>query len=260
MIEASPAACPGGLLTLGKNHDLTRRRPQALLHPPHPHFPVVATCPPAVCPAASCATTGQACATARCTPLLHHRSRLSRLSGRSGGRRGLPLHLGGARGAEAGGAPGTGTAEQRSPPALLDVACGQGPASGSSLLLAHQYHPHAIAIAVIAALTNTGDVGPPARGERPGTVGHGEREAVHDVIIVSVSQCLRHGVLDEDARSPQASAATVEGTLRKQGGKQRPQVFAYLADDTALALPRHAAAPLSRQTQAEHLAVAHEGR
>ena len=36
-----------------------------------------------------------------------------------------------------------------------------------------------------------------------------------------------------------------------------PQMFSHIAHDTALAFPWDAAAPLDRQTQAEHLGVAH---
>src|SRR5712692_2886728 len=36
-----------------------------------------------------------------------------------------------------------------------------------------------------------------------------------------------------------------------------PQMFAHITHDTALAFPWDAAAPLDRQTQAEHLGVAH---
>jgi len=119
------------------------------------------------------------------------------------------------------------------------------------MLIAHHHPAHARAIAVIAACADAGDVGQPARLERPGTVGHGEREAVHDVRVASVRQGLSHGVFEEDERPPQASEATVEGTLREQGRQERPQVLAHIAPDTALAFPWHTAAPWGRQTQAE---------
>src|SRR5215475_14456374 len=105
------------------------------------------------------------------------------------------------------------------------------------MLMDHHHHTHAIAIAVIAAFANTGDVGQPAWAERPGSVGHWDREAIHAVIVTRVRQGLRHGVLDEDECPPQASEAPVEGTRREQSGKQRPQVFAYITYDTALAFP-----------------------
>src|SRR4029453_2560261 len=126
------------------------------------------------------------------------------------------------------------------------------------MLIDHQHHPHAIEIAVLAAFADTGDVGQPAWAERPGSVGHRDREAIHDVIVTRVRQGLRHGVLDEDERPPQASEAPVEGTLREQSGKQRPQVFAYITHDAALAFPGHPAAPLGCSTQTEHLAITHE--
>ena len=68
---------------------------------------------------------------------------------------------------------------------------------------------------------------------------------------------LLHGVLDQDERSPQASQTTVEGTLGEHSREQMPQMFAHIPHDTALAFPWDAAAPLYRQTQAEHLGVAH---
>src|SRR6266849_7606505 len=126
------------------------------------------------------------------------------------------------------------------------------------MLLAHHHHPYARAIAVIATFAEAGDSGQPAWVERPGPMGHGEREAIHAIIIVRVCQFLRHRVLDEEECSPQVAEATVAGTRRAQGGQQRPQVFAHRAHETALAFPGYAAAPLGRQPQAAHLALTHE--
>ena len=157
------------------------------------------------------------------------------------------------------GDPRTGTAEPRRPPARLDVACGQGPPCGAPRLLEHHQQAHARARAVMAALAEAGKGGQAARGARPGPGGHGERAAVHDVIGVSGSPGRRHGVLEEEKRPPQAAAATVEGMLREQSGKQWPQVCAHLTHDPALTFPWHAAAPWGRQTQTQPLASTHEG-
>jgi len=163
------------------------------------------------------------------------------------------------------GDPRTGTAEPRRPPARLDVACGQGPPCGAPRLLEHHQQAHARDIAVMAALAEAGHGGPPARGARPGPVGHGEREAVHDVIgvsgspVVSGSPGRRHGVLEEEKRPPQAAAATVAGPRRAQGGQPWPQVCAHLTHAPARTFPGHAAAPWGRQTQAQPLASTHEG-
>src|SRR5262245_3330792 len=91
--------------------------------------------------------------------------------------------------------------------------------------------------------------------ERARTVGHRNREAVHGVIS-ALSEVLSHGVLDQNERTPQASQATVEGTLGEHRREQMSQMVAHIPHDTALAFPGYAAAPLYRQTQAEHLRVA----
>jgi len=145
------------------------------------------------------------------------------------------------------------------PPARLDVACGQGPPCGAPRLLEHHQQAHARARAVMAALAEAGQGGPPARGARPGTGGHGARAAVHDVIGVSGSPGRRHGVLEEEKRPPQAAAATVAGPRRAQGGQPWPQVCAHLTHAPARTFPGHAAAPWGRQTQAQPLASTHEG-
>jgi hypothetical protein len=69
-----------------------------------------------------------------------------------------------------------------------------------------------------------------------------------------------YGVLDHNERPPQASQATVEGTLCEHSRKQMPEMFAHIPHDTALTFPWDAAAPLDRQPQAEHLGVAHLSR
>ncbi len=53
MIEASPAAYPGGMLALGKSHSRTRRRPQCDSTPISTLFTAVSTCMPGVCMSAS---------------------------------------------------------------------------------------------------------------------------------------------------------------------------------------------------------------
>ena len=53
MIEASPAAYPGGMLALGKSHSRTRRRPHCDSTPISTPFTAVSTCMPGVCPSAS---------------------------------------------------------------------------------------------------------------------------------------------------------------------------------------------------------------
>src|SRR6516162_10296439 len=81
-------------------------------------------------------------------------------------------------------------------------------------------------------------------------------EAVHDVIR-AWSELLSHGVLDQDERAPQASQASVKGTLGEHSREQMSQMFAHIPHDTALAFPWDATAPLDCQPQAEHLRVAH---
>jgi hypothetical protein len=90
-------------------------------------------------------------------------------------------------------------------------------------------------------------------------VGHRNGKAVHDVII-ALCELLSHGVLDQDERSPQASQTPVEGTLGQYRREQMSQMCAHIPPDTALAFPWDPAAPLDRQTQAEHLSVAPLGR
>src|SRR5207245_455575 len=66
-------------------------------------------------------------------------------------------------------------------------------------------------------------------------------------------------VLEQEERPPEAAQPPIEGTLGGQTGKQGTEVLVSIAKEASLALPGNATAPLRRQPQAQHLAVAQRG-
>jgi len=92
--------------------------------------------------------------------------------------------------------------------------------------------------------------------EGAGAMRHPDRHAIEHFTVNDRQPVVTDRLLQQDEGAPQPPHPAVEGALAGHAWEERPPVLQGIAHKAPFGLPRHTAAPLGGQRQAQDFAVA----